>query len=134
MENTIENKTKLFLVYALHKTDFIMKKFDPKVWKEQQPKALFLLTQYPNIVFRNAKLELRRIESITEEELKLFYIQALDEKIPYKNVGDFLGQMESFGFFTSHEADILRDLGIAIEYAGLSVEKMIEYGWIKLMD
>lgn len=71
-------------------------------------------------------LELRSIESITDEEAK---------ELSYKSKQDFTYEHEiSMGLYDAIDSDLLRKKGFAIPFRGVSVETMMEQGLIKLAE
>lgn len=112
MENTIENKARFFALYYDQKVLCIRKSNEPKLYvgfDDFIPKEK-LLTDY---------LELKPLSLITDEERHIL----MDIKANEEEYEEYLAL---------HSADYLRSKGYALPYMGLSVETMIEYGWIKL--
>ncbi|MDV3508979.1 hypothetical protein CMU89_16995 [Elizabethkingia anophelis] len=80
-------------------------------------------------------LELKSLEDITEEDLNYCsQICFKNTRMTFASVKDYLEQNYLFGFFMDEEVDYLREKGYAVQWRGLSVEKQIEYGWIKLKN
>lgn len=78
-------------------------------------------------------LELKSLHDITLNDLsKLPNRDYGDNSRSYEFVESFLTELEVIGFLTSEESDILRDLGYAVEWHGLSVQRLVEYKWIKI--
>lgn len=123
MENTKENKEKFFAQYL-----------NQRVLNDGYGEYLYpLYSHFLEKLHEKYFIELKPLSSITDEDLKHFYTENyLNEKIFFKTKQEVLHHYESFKFWTSKEADILRSLGFAVEWMGLSVEKLQEYGWIKL--
>lgn len=125
MENTLENKVKFFPLYygrkALHRNH------EYEVCGE----TLWDLSRDDKF---NDKLLLKPLTKITDYDLQGIYYYGVKEFSRYYGNGNlkfainrFLTQM------LPGNADLLRYRGFAIPWCGLSVEKQIEYGWIKLI-
>ena len=123
MENTILNKSKFFAQYWWQEVFILNDK------KYNITKSRFNL----DTLKRNCYLELTPLSMISDEDaVKLPHKEYDNNKVFYKSANDFLENIKVFGFFTSDEADKLRELGYAIDFNGLSVEQLVEYGWVKL--
>jgi len=139
MENTLENKSKFFAYYygqeVLTVGNAICDNTE-EYWIEKSLQH----TQY---------LVLKPLSSITDEDaidcLKLFGLtefKDLNEDNNKKDLFDiFSGQ--DMSAVTPNEYhptvylqlyDMLRLKGYSLPYIGLSVEKQMEYGWIKLVE
>lgn len=106
MENTLQNKAKFFAQYwgqELIQAEGYEKKFN-------------VSDMYVSGFDGKEWLELKPLSSITDEDAK---------KLGYSS--PLLLKKHS-----SFHVDELRALGYALWWHGLSVEKQIEYGWIKL--
>lgn len=121
LENTLENKAKFFALY-----------WGQNIYNEQghwngEPvnanSMAILNVQMPFLL-------LTPLSSITDEDanhLDLNNYSSLNEDgvcLPFTE----------FRLFNTDEVDYLRSKGYALPYMGLSVEKLIEYGWIKLKN
>lgn len=129
MENTIENKIKLFSLYwGLKVVDYYdnLFKFDedfPKHWH------------------RESFLELRDLANITDKEAvelakKRGYLNIKSVRIEEEGYWvKFLGVSKTvFVFFTElygEEVDYVRSIGCAYPFNGLSIHHQLEYGWFK---
>jgi hypothetical protein len=80
----------------------------------------------------NACLILRPLSSITDDEaIEVAKLQDWE----YTDRKDIIGAIKiavKNEWFNYSTCDYLRSKGFALPYMGLSVEKQIEYGWIKL--
>lgn len=126
MENTIENKAMFFAQY----------------WGVKCLKNTLLNPDIPShkVEIGNCKglpqqfLELTPLSDITDEDAKKIAVLA------YKiSRGDIVSGKEYLHQFDKVNAsyptiisDFLRSKGYALPYMGLSVDKLIEYGWVKL--
>ncbi|GGG97494.1 hypothetical protein [Pedobacter zeae] len=121
MDNTLENKKKLFCQYFGQKV----------VCASISDKRTSLMHQttftYPD-EFKNHCLVLKPLSSITDEDQD--YI--LRDKTC--NSMELVQEDKIGAFFHSdvYVTDYLRSKGYALPWMGLSVEKQIEYGWVKL--
>ena len=109
---------------------------------EQQEKARFFALYYGQKVWCNPFSECQIIRGVDlfsiedNEYLNLVSLEYLSNKdandIDYFNKDEAIEDFNYEGLRCSYSADILRSRGYALPYMGLSVEKLIEYGWIKL--
>ena len=115
LQNNLENKAKFFAQYFGQKI---------QVDNELNEMGKFPLT-ISNISFKPEKchLELTPLSDITDEDaIALGFINPESVRTTF---------FPSVGKYTT-DADYLRSKGYALPYMGLSVEKLIEYGWVKL--
>ncbi|KPE51012.1 hypothetical protein [Chryseobacterium indologenes] len=117
MENTLENKAKFFAQY--YSVPCIQN--DEWIWRENDefgklPSGCDITDCYAN---------LKPLTLITDEDA--FRIGFCNRKI-------FLATNTNLYIYQINSADFLRSKGYALPWMGLSVEKLIEYGWIKLRE
>ena len=96
----------------------------------------FLITNIPERWSTAHWLELTSLQDITDEDA-IEVVKIVRPAIPYilnpKNARPFCeGYLSIDNGISSLVADYLRSCGYALPYMGLSVEEMIEAGWIKL--
>lgn len=80
--------------------------------------------------------------SVKHIELKPLSCISNDDAVMVEFMGanNFKRCLESYGdefenlILKHHQIDYLRSKGYALPYMGISVEKQIEYGWIKLVE
>ncbi|WP_284464864.1 hypothetical protein [Chryseobacterium sp.] len=127
MENTLENKAKFFAQYWGQNV---------MMWNEadsnsHQKIGVSYMTKYG---VSNRRLELKPLSSITDEDYKFI----MNDKVmnPDLENGDPLFTFAIGGLRMSDltTTDFLRSKGYALPWMGLSVEKLVEYGWIKLKE
>lgn len=155
MENTLENKSKFFALYiwqrvfTCYEYENEIKILDP-IYFNAKDKILnhWLVNKY--------YLQLKALSSITDEDLvstldipegweifKTYNIKkdgysAVKIRIPYEdnelryNDDGFKYEIKTLNVGLASISDLLRSKGYALPWMGLSVEKQIEYGWIKL--
>lgn len=111
MKNTLNNKTKFFAHY-FGQTICVNKYLDFDNCRE-----VFTGTLNPNEIFKYY-LKLKSISSITDDHAR---------QLGFRDSEHFKIDANEYG-----RKDELRLLGYAIEWADLSVEDQIKYGWIKL--
>lgn len=114
MENTLENKAKFFLMHfkseAIWRDTDMDEEIDEVAWE-------FINFEYLD---ETDYLELKPISSITDEHAII---------IGYRDSDHFkIDANENF------LKDELRQMGYAIEWMGLSVEELVNFGWIKLKN
>lgn len=130
MENTLENKAKFFTQY-----------WGQKVLTGESETIHTLNAGDIAFGIENNWLQLKPISLITDQEMQ--NIVLYHEKSAF-DIGLGLNQI-IFSYMQGYETndfaleiengyclDYLRSKGYALSYMGLSVEKQIEYGWIKL--
>lgn len=132
MENTIENKEK-FMAQYWHQPVLRFPNNDDKL----------LVKDW--FVLKNGWLELKPLSSISDEDAievaKIYFSRDNDESyhtisngkaLVNRLISDWL-QTSSNGFLVVIQvADYLRSRSYAIPFMGLSVETMVQYGWVKL--
>jgi len=125
MENTLENKAKFFAQYFNQEV---------RVWKEMPDNLCNVgYAALSDDAIKYSHLLLTTLSAITDEDA-----------IAIANIGSQMGYcFESRAIQAGRSllkslnvarGDYLRSKGYALPYMGLSVEKLIEYGWIKLKD
>lgn len=140
MENTLENKKKLFSIYFWQKV-VCASTIDKKVSLMHQT-----IFTYPD-EFKNYCLDLKPLSSITDEDaiilMNIIYPEFDKKEILYKKDRFIYFISKNPIYHISMECvednciyvfDYLRSKGYALPWMGLSVEKQIEYGWIRLTD
>lgn len=147
MENTLENKAKFFALY-----------WGQEVFMKGNNSALWEL-DYIRLgsISKFSLLELKPLSLISDEDgiegaIILQGIKKDNEILDIKRYDDFISFSiihngcnfkTCYSFFyqasrpatlTQKYADFLRSRGYALPWMGLSVEQLIEYGWIKLKE
>lgn len=115
MENTLENKVKFF---ALHWGQKIHKCFG-------QQNFISYVVDCRWIRDKVDYLELTPLSQITDYDAS---------KIGFGNRASFLAINTQRYIYHACHTDYLRSKGYALPWMGLSVEQLIEYGWIKLKE
>lgn len=115
-ENTLENKSKFFAQYfgqkvLLHESDM-------------DDIQLFLNNEMGGDI-KNWLLYLKPISQITDEDAVV--LGYTDSKSAITKHLKMIGKETS-------DADYLRSKGYALPWMGLSVEDLVEYGWVKLKE
>ena len=144
MENTLENKAKFFAQY--YGQNLIHSSFTNEINE---------VNGFLGNLNKNYWLELKPLSQITNEdacELYRTYDNGFtNEYLKYKGVheDEFLWftstyeNGETYNYYidlinlrklTLNAVDYLRSKGYALPYNGLSVEKLVEYGWVKLKE
>lgn len=137
MENTLENKARFMAQYWGQK---VFKFRDGQM--EPQKVGSTYMTKYG---IKNRYLLLKPLSSITDEDaLELAKIGLPDRLYDYlwsKQTGEAIAKSIKHGrqtnifykdFRMADAFDFLKLKGYAVSWMGLSVEKLIEYGWVKL--
>lgn len=141
MENTLENKAKFFAQYWGHMYTY---KNDFGTFKEKVGDFHFRTDVSKEECF----LSLKPLSSISDEDafvLGCLMVKDPEDYISATTHNDSLGvwlKMErengGKGFYLNLNLSVVvdkaRELGYAADWNGLSVEKQIEYGWIKLIN
>ena len=135
LENTLENKAKFFAQYwgqyVLYFTSDFLRKIDNLTLDS---------------VENDDYLELKPLSHISDEDAievsKIFGLGHLSGAIKELILSIFRTSINDSGTTSStngiknwlHVFDYLRSKGYALPYIDLSVENLIEYGWIKLKE
>lgn len=136
MENTIENKAAFFALYWGQKV-MVANIDNPNYFDSKEKESAELRVEINNVTLgQQWFLRLKSLKSITDEDAKVCLHDMYKEAMP--NVPSYskyyLEEIKVLGFYSGFETDYLRSKGYAMPFMGLSVEKMVEYGWIKLID
>lgn len=127
MENTLENKAKFFSLF------FKQKVLRTGLFPELIPVATWTL----NNPLKEEYLELKPLSSITDEDA-LEIANILKVELHTESLIQFIHNSiktyidKGYKGIDSHILDFLRSKGYTLPWMGLSVEKLVEYGWIKL--
>jgi hypothetical protein len=126
MENNIENKARFFAlywgqeVYALDYSGGVIGKWEnsfpviKKYYKENDIKETYLL--------------LKPLSAITDEDsIKVGYVGNFHFLDAYKS-------QFKLNTFSVKAADYLRSKGYALPWMDLSVDNLLKYGWVKLIN
>lgn len=144
MENSLENKAKFFALYwgvnCISNDDF--------VWHGQETFETVLSASKGDLSGWYATL--KTLKDITDEDLE--FIRPL---VGYENSDDGIRLVKRWltplwmdyddvTYFAltdtkptlrvSHIIDFLRSKGYALPWMGLSIEQLIEYGWVKILE
>ncbi len=138
MENTLENKAKFFALY-----------WGQEVLTTSQWKRLYRVENYflndTWEVFKdegvnqfnidNIHLQLKPISSLSKYDFKLIEgNKIMNPESPNDSIDITCGKIGNINLSDLTTTDFLRSRGYALPWMGLSVEKLIEYGWIKLKE
>lgn len=118
-ENTLENKAKFF---ALHWGQSIK---TSEKHKKSKLKPLEINAHSIQYCDEGSFLELKPLESISDEDAK--YLGFPD------NISATTTYIKSIGVELK-DADWLRSKGYVLPFLNLSVQNLIDYGWIKLTE
>ena len=111
IQNTLENKAKFFGLYWGQR---IMLFTENQNYNYQKIGATYM-TKYH---VANCHLELTKIDNITDEHARM---------LGFEDAAEFFANGNLHAMF-----DDLRLLGYAVGWSDLSVNEMIEYGWMQL--
>jgi len=134
LQNTLENKAKFFAQYW---GQAVIQDVDNSGVSQIYP-----VVQSNMYRFEESILLLKPLSSITDEDLELlvpivqstsYHGSYLKPNMVKQIFNDYLNKGSSLhGTQWWQMKDFLRSKGYALPYNGLSVEKQIEYGWVKL--
>ncbi len=161
MENTLENKAKFFAQYLGQKVLWCFnaqKENDLAAVKTLKATDLirvylgFELMEHPEI---KPMLLLKNLWDLTEEDAKEIFYSKYElgndfQRFEKRQYGIMIFYVTKYGRensdyfvcfkqnmltaeFPSFVADYFRSKGYAVEFNGLSVDKLVEYGWVKLL-
>lgn len=113
MKNTLENKQKFFAQYWGQ----VIQLFRGHLYNMVDPE-------------NEGPLELIPLSSISDEDAK---------SIGFPNAEEFLEHLEFYNYQLDNalrhdQIDILRSRSIAVPFMGISVETLVEWGWVKLKE
>lgn len=141
MENTLANKARFFGLYFGAEVEG-----DPQDSDDYKICTWELtIDGFEFAVYEGCTLLLKPLSSISDEDakelsLRLGTVVGLDEII-HKNSPDLVKEVvenyssiNSLWMLPARFVDKARELGYAIDWNNLSIEKQIAYGWIKLKD
>lgn len=122
MENTLENKAKFFAQY-----------WGQKVLSGDSETIHTLNTGDMAFGIGKNWLELTPLSKITDgDAIEVGYYQGFKRSIR-ENAKDCINEFIKGDFKLDYDSiDYLRSKGYALPWMGLSVETLVEYGWIKL--
>ena len=141
MENTLENKAKFFAQYWGQNV---------RNWHLNKPiNSRICSTYMTKHIVKNCYLELIPISQITDRDA--FVLGRHQVENSQKYISGVVKEKDNFGIWvllltkdggtefyldtkTPFSVDYLRSRGYAVPYMGLSVEKQIEYGWVKIKE
>jgi len=122
-EITNENKAKFFALYWMQ--DVLMCK--------HYNKPITLIGNHIDYLYcgdySEYYLQLKPLSSISDEDAEFIDLQSED----FNEDGWFDGE-EMFYYWASIDVDYIRSKGYALPWMGLSVEELVEAGWIKLIE
>ncbi|MDV3750634.1 hypothetical protein CMU19_04405 [Elizabethkingia anophelis] len=119
MENNLENKARFFAQYW---GQFVLK----------MPNNNDLLKCFDWVNYDSCYLELKSLEDITDDDMiGLGNVLGIRRSVR-DNVKDYIDYHKYGDSIEQPELDYLRSKGYALPWMGLSVEKLIKYGWVKL--
>ena len=137
MENTLKNKKIFFAQYWGQ---------DVVIHPDQYPTSLEDVVEAIHINFltndyENTYLELKPLSSITDEDLRHIYNNYARKtyKTTIDSIKGIIINLKNFESrkwdYLSIEAwDYLRSKGYALPFHDLSINELIEYGWIKIKE
>jgi len=140
MENTIENKAKFFAQYWGKIYGYIPKHNNKEVFQQEVgcvqwiahlkgSEEMFLRLTPLSLISDEDAIEVARISWSYNEFQKSKYEM---KEIMIEDAKELLLKDNPFGYPKQPQLiDYLRSKGYALPFNGLSVEKQIEYGWIK---
>ena len=127
MENSIENKQKFFAIYYGQRVLIRNPKneeYDDKIINSQ-----YNLSGWETA----AILELKSIENVSNEDiLEWMNYQDIFRKEPDNFIKRFRFSYNNETSFSSDFADFFRSKGYAIPYLKLSIQNLIDLGWVVL--
>lgn len=122
-EITPENKAKFFALY------YPQKRLHHKDYEDYCPvgfSAILSIDYYAN---NDYYLSLKPLSSISDED----YTKIMFKKYPYQPFSVLKKDNIIAEHLNQEQVDYLRSKGYALTWMGLSVEEMVEVGWIKLI-
>lgn len=139
MENTLENKAKFFAQYygqKVMKVDDLTYPNLNKLYHTVGGLNIYNL-QDGRFICDSVYLQLKPLSQISDEDLEGIYPHGSEAFFIYYGNGNKELAVDRFLYkfqLQPEYIDFLRLRGYAVPWAGLSVEKQQEYGWIKLTE
>lgn len=134
MENTTENKLRFFALYFGQ--DFLRH----KNWKLASDK----ISGISSLLSKNYHLELRSIDSITDDECVEYYnlkhinskflVMAVEDKTKVLDIKKEVGWLKFRADFTRLDCDFFRSKGFLVPFMNLTTDQIIEFGWAKIKE
>ncbi|MCT4086648.1 hypothetical protein HZP82_04560 [Elizabethkingia anophelis] len=129
MENNLENKAKFFAKYW--GISVVSRPHAHKTWRVGKDISIHsIIVHFDTYGYY---LELKSINDISDEDAEELG-GLLGWKHPQEYRKHFLENHTHGDSLEQFEVDFLREKGYALPWMGLSVEKLIEYGWVKLKE
>jgi hypothetical protein len=120
MENRLENKAKFFAQY------YGQKVLRNRLLNDQIPPAPVGMFQLTESEYQY--LELKSISEIVDDD----FLEVMWKIFPFQPRSSF----KKGGIYMDHlnvnQCDYLRSKGYALPFMEVSVEKLVEYGWVRL--
>lgn len=138
MENTLENKAKFFAQYWGFNETMVIDTF---MGRTNILSVDYVLKEHSlHSIFKDYQLLLKPLSSITDEDAievaKIFNQHKIKAHYSDDDLKAYLiNKGKQFAFRCEHYVIIyqyLQSKGYALPYMGLSVEQLVEYGWVKL--
>ena len=119
LENTLENKAKFFAQY----------------WRQDLLCRVIFGKNKNEIIMHNTPCSNLKLGEIIDSYLELKPLSHISDedaiKLGFTNARDFLAVADIYHIY---HVDYLRSKGYALPYMYLSVEDLVEYGWVKLKE
>lgn len=139
MKNTVENKAKFFAQYFGQ--NVLCYFFRDGVYEKERVEVDYPILECIDN-YKDAKLELKPLSQISDEEktiLEESIIGFIDsfyfvEQFCYANIkSSIYGGLNTIKLNNYH-VDYLRSKGYILPWNGITVEEMVEFGWVKLKE
>lgn len=130
MDNNLKNKTMFFAQYWGQRV------FVGHVLEEVN-------SSYIDPMYDTSILELKPLEDITDDDLMTiakhyepttYKVESNSDEIVFDYMYGDNFSSAAIGYDYGYALDYLRSKGYALPWMGLSVEKQIQYGWVKLKE
>lgn len=126
MENTLSNKAKFFVLYWGQR--ILFSKNDPAGYSIRNK------FEHSEDLDTEDFLQLKPLSSITDEDFDFIMNDSIMNPDPSDGDPVFTFEIGCLKLSDLTTTDYLRSKGYALPWMGLSVEKLQEYGWIKITE
>lgn len=132
MENTLENKAKFFALYLGQRLDnsFYGAIMRGVVQQGKNSSCWKVKTQHLTIPVKDVCLPLTPLSQITDEDANSITIYGTYDKASFNDI--WYNTPSGPQHYAIDSVDFLRSKGYAMRWMGVSVETLVEWGWVKL--
>jgi len=129
MENTLQNKAKFFAQYWFqlvqrYGNDYNLKQVNAFIEESLLEGDYLFLNHIKNVSKEHSK-EISKMMGVGKVKNPIMFVKDKLELVAANN---------DYWALPLYLVDYLRSKGYALHFMGLSVEQLVEYGWVKIRD